>query len=182
METFSTSLSLCEGNSPVTGEFSSQRPLTWSFDVFFYLRLNKWLSKQWRRWWFGMPLLSLWRRCNVSLSQLLVPIGMHTCICVLNHWFRWSWWCHQMDTFSRLLALYVGNSSVTDELPSQRPVTLGFDVLFDLCLNKRLSKQSRCWWFGMPLLSLWCHCNVSLSQLLLVPIGMHTCICELIHY
>ena len=37
-------LALCEGNSPVTGEFPSQRPVTRSFDVFFDLRLNKRLS------------------------------------------------------------------------------------------------------------------------------------------
>ena len=36
---------LCAGNSPVTGEFPSQRPVTWSFDVFFDLRLNKRLIK-----------------------------------------------------------------------------------------------------------------------------------------
>ena len=35
METFSASLALCAGNSPVIGEFSSQRPVTRSFDVFF---------------------------------------------------------------------------------------------------------------------------------------------------
>ena len=34
-----------------------------------------------------------------------------------------SWWRHQMETFSALLALYVGNSPVTREFPSQRPVT-----------------------------------------------------------
>ena len=28
------------GDSPVTGEFPAQRPVTQSFDVFFYLRLN----------------------------------------------------------------------------------------------------------------------------------------------
>ena len=28
------------------GEFPAQRPVTRSFDVFFYLHLNKWLSKQ----------------------------------------------------------------------------------------------------------------------------------------
>ena len=33
-------LILCEGFSPVTGEFSLQRPVTRSFDVFFNLRLN----------------------------------------------------------------------------------------------------------------------------------------------
>ena len=39
-------LAICVGNSPVTGEFPTQRPATRSFDVFFDLRLNKWLSKQ----------------------------------------------------------------------------------------------------------------------------------------
>ena len=34
METFSTLLALCAGNSPVPGEFPSQRPVTQSFDVF----------------------------------------------------------------------------------------------------------------------------------------------------
>ena len=33
------------------------------------------------------------------------------------------------------------NSPVTGELPAQRPVTRGFDVFFDLRLNKSLSKQ-----------------------------------------
>ena len=46
METFSTLLALCAGNSPVTGEFPAQRPVTQSFGVFFDLRLNKRLSKQ----------------------------------------------------------------------------------------------------------------------------------------
>ena len=40
METFSTQLAICAGNSPVPGEFPTQRPVTRSFDVFFDLRLN----------------------------------------------------------------------------------------------------------------------------------------------
>ena len=40
MELFSASLALCAGNSPVTGEFPSQRPVTRSFDVFFDLHMN----------------------------------------------------------------------------------------------------------------------------------------------
>ena len=39
-------LAICAGNSPVTGEFPAQRPVTRNFDVFFDLRLNKRLSKQ----------------------------------------------------------------------------------------------------------------------------------------
>ena len=54
---------LC-GNSPVTGEFHAQRPVTRSFDVFFDLRLNKRLSKQSRDWWFDTPSRPLWRHCN----------------------------------------------------------------------------------------------------------------------
>ena len=55
METFSALLALCAGNSPVNGEFPSQRPVTRSFDIFFDLRLNKRSSKQARGWWFETP-------------------------------------------------------------------------------------------------------------------------------
>ena len=40
MEIFSALLAICAGNSPVPGEFPTQRPVTRSFDVFFDLRLN----------------------------------------------------------------------------------------------------------------------------------------------
>ena len=45
METFSSSLAIYAGNSPVTGEFPAQRLVTLSFDVFFDLRLNNLLSE-----------------------------------------------------------------------------------------------------------------------------------------
>ena len=64
METFAALLDLCAGNSPVTGEFPSQRPVTWTFDVFFDLRLNKRLNIQAWGWWFETPSCSLWRLCN----------------------------------------------------------------------------------------------------------------------
>ena len=66
------------------------------------------------------------------------------------------WWRHQMEAFSALPALCAGNSPLTGEFPSQRPVTRSFDVFFDLRLNKRLSKQSRRRRFETP--SLWRHC------------------------
>ena len=64
METFSTLLSICAGNSPVSGELPAQRPVTRSFDVFFDLRLNKRLSIQSWGWWFEMLSRPLWRHCN----------------------------------------------------------------------------------------------------------------------
>ena len=51
MESFSALLAFCAVNSSVPGEFPSQRAVTRSFDVFFDLRLNKRLSKQWWDWW-----------------------------------------------------------------------------------------------------------------------------------
>ena len=65
-----------------------------------------------------------------------------------------------METFSALLAICAGNSSVPGEVPAQRPVTQSFDVFFDLRLNKWLSKQSWCWWFETLSCQLWPHCNV----------------------
>ena len=70
-----------------------------------------------------------------------------------------TWWRHQMETFSAWLAICEGNSPVPGEFPAQRPVTRSFDVFFDLRLNKRLSKQSRGWWFQMLSHPLWRHCN-----------------------
>ena len=66
-----------------------------------------------------------------------------------------------METFSALLALCVGNSPVTGEFPAQRSVTRSFAIFLDLHLNKRLSKQSWCWWFETPSRSLWRHCNAT---------------------
>ena len=76
----------------------------------------------------------------------------------LKHTDR-TWWRHQMETFSALLALYAGNSPVTGEFPSQRLVTRGFEAFSDLRLNKRLSKQSRRRWFETPSRPFWRHCN-----------------------
>ena len=85
-----------------------------------------------------------------------------------------SWWRHQMETFSALLAIRAGNSPVPGDFPTQRPVTRSFDVFFDLRLNKRLSKQSGGWWFEMPSRPLWRHCNVSILGLCIkiVPLSM----------
>ena len=75
MENFSALLAICAGNSPVTGEFPAQRPVTQSFDVFLDLRLIKRLSKQWWGWWFETPSRPLWRHSNVNI-MLCVPVTL----------------------------------------------------------------------------------------------------------
>ena len=103
-------LALCAGNSPVTGEFPSQRPVTRSFDRC-DLRLNKRLSKQSRRRWFDMPSRSLWRQCNVIKSTISTRVQinlhvhtsaraenktlryrvMHICVSEISHYWLRRW-------------------------------------------------------------------------------------------
>ena len=80
METFSALLVICAGNSPVTGEFPAQSPVTRSCDVFFKQLLNKRLSKQWWGWWFETPSCPLWRYCDVDPNP--------TCGVVQSIWAR----------------------------------------------------------------------------------------------
>ena len=64
------------GNSPVNGEFPTQRPVTRSFDVFFDLHPNERLSKQSWGWWVETLSRSLWRHCNATdLERFLVDRG-----------------------------------------------------------------------------------------------------------
>ena len=110
-----TLLALCKGNPPVAGGFPSQRASN-----------AKNVSREWH--FQGV------RHCQTGAVWAIYIMYMEL----------WgSWWRHQMETFSALLALCAGNSPVTAEFPSQRPVTRSFDVFFDLRLNKRLSEQSR---------------------------------------
>ena len=65
METFSSLLAPCEGNSPVVGEFPAQRPVTRSFDVFFDRRQsNGWVNT--RGCWFETLSRPLWRHCKAT--------------------------------------------------------------------------------------------------------------------
>ena len=83
MKTFSALLAICAGNSPVTGAFPAQKSVTRNFDVFFDLRLNKWLSKQSWGWWFETPSRPLWRHCDAlsvvfwhNLAQNIISYQM----------------------------------------------------------------------------------------------------------
>ena len=55
MQIFSALLTLCAGNSAVTGECPSQSPVT--------------RSKRSRGWWFETQSRSSWRHCNVHLPS-----------------------------------------------------------------------------------------------------------------
>ena len=88
---------------------------------------------------------------------------------ILYREFCARWWRHQMESFSTLLALCEGNPLVTGGFPSQGPVMRSFDVFCDLCINKRLSKQSTRRCIEAPSRSLWRHCKVALLCFLAYP-------------
>ena len=127
METFSALLVLCVGNSSVTGEFPSQRPVTRSFDVSFHLRLNRWLSKQSRRWWFETPSHAWWRHYNDKW------------------WRRPLMWKHSLSCRRHGIRMH-STLPVTDGFPSQRPEMHAFDASVIISLNI----QPNCWWFETP--------------------------------
>ena len=80
---FRVTCPLC-GEFTGPGEFSTQRPVTRSLDVFFDLRLNKRLSKQAWGWWLETPSWSLWRQCNeICLTQVIAS-------CVKPH--KYGFW------------------------------------------------------------------------------------------
>ena len=99
-----------------------------------------------------MLCISHWRNMRVMVfASVPESVPCHAVI---------SWWRHQMETFFALLASCAGNTPVSGEFPTQRPVSRGFDIFFDLRLNKRLSKQSWGWWFETLSCSSWRHCNM----------------------
>ena len=90
METFSALLAICAGNSPVPGEFPTQRPVTRSFDVYFDLSPSKRLSKHSWGWWSETPSSSLWRHRNgvaplrfrnwqVISPRFIIDVIVHPC-------------------------------------------------------------------------------------------------------
>ena len=129
-------------------------PVTRSFHVFVDVRLNKLLNEQlpvigeaiifmWHHWNGDMCNATKQTDVNSDFRRALLNKDTHyLAIFWLCHVGDWSetWWRHQTETFSALLAICAGNSPVPGQFPAQRPVTRSFDVFFDLRLNSRMSK------------------------------------------
>ena len=116
--------------------------------------------------------------CFVSYFGLITP--WESCLQLkINIFYKFSvsfqlhtWRRHRMEQFPCHWP-FVWGTPVTGEFPSPRPVMRVVDVLFDLRLNKRLSKQSRRRWFETPSRSLWPHCN----DWQIVNLQFHTMFC-----
>ena len=117
MEGFSALLAICEGNSPVSVRFLTQRPVTRSLDVFFDLRLNKRLgnnrdASDLRRHRAHYGVTIMWspgdvysHKCNICLHVYNIHMTPKLCIthvfsgvcpevsdqhCVLSHFVSWD--------------------------------------------------------------------------------------------
>ena len=83
----------------------------------------------------------------------------------------WTWYIHddaiKWKHFVRYWPFVRGIHWSPVDSPHKRPVTQSFDIFFHVRLNKRFSKQSKCWWFETQWRSLWRHCNGVISKSLI---------------
>ena len=117
MEPFSALLDLCAGNSPVTGEFPSQKPVTRIFDVFFDLRLNKRLSKQSRRRWIALMII---KSSMMNIDQLL------------SFLFCWS---------QNYLTMYFLSIKCESKVPFYHSILVQHSKQIGVCFVMRISKS-----------------------------------------
>ena len=128
-------------------------------------------------WWNGPPLPhASSQTCNRDAIFL-----------VRSH----SWWRHQIETFSALLAICARNSPVSGEFPAQRPVTLSFDVFFDLRLNNGWVNNGdagdlRLYRAHSDVTVMWSHiCSLSFGALTvpsLNPNSIRTSLCSIVNH
>ena len=128
---------------PLFGEFTAQRPVGRSFDVFFDLLLNKRLSKQFWGWWFETLSSPLWRHCNGFLCTRSMRVFSSKKIHRLPLY-------HHIDRGTSKLTLSVHVSDVS----WQTYTSLSVLVVLDPCL----AEPSAC---------MVCDNNYSISQFVL---------------
>ena len=128
LEIFFALLALCAGNSPATGEFPSQRPVTQSFDIFFDLCLNKRLSKQSWGWWFETPSHSLWRRRNAYIRFDSCFVKFRAVLSIADR-LIWNYACFfSRDWRPSWLLSPLLRSECSQEMDSASQKTIQFDI------------------------------------------------------
>ena len=147
METFYALLVLCARNSPATGAFPTQRPVTRRFDVFCDLRLNKRLRKQPGGWWFETSSRSSWRHCNVSARPQDLQCASNGDTAVLHQTIECCY--HKSESsyndlfpmhFTRFGIINIHPSSLfKGNINSQRTIMFAIFHFWSLCTTCHLS-------------------------------------------
>ena len=143
METFSALLAICAGNSPVPGEFPTQRPVTRSFDVFFDLRLNKRLSKQSWDWWLETLSRPLWRHRNVMGNVKIdndTKTSANGCTRIPLQTYKWVWYA--MSSQDTVGLIYPYSSIFIRVVPLPLP-PMPVNHLWRICAKWNSNKQQR---------------------------------------
>ena len=85
-------------------------------------------------------------------SDVLAPLGARPSAAAVMtaHLHMFSMMTSSNGNIFRVTGHLCGEFTGLRWIPAQKPVTRSFDVFFDLCLNKRLRKQSWGWWFETP--------------------------------
>ena len=127
------------------GDVSKALMNSWIQEVLkFELHLQIVSSNVWVRYFYGIskgPLKFHTKHFTYALKYVhlfryenlrLLDLRAHKYFKMLS---SLAWWRHQLDTFSAILAFCEGNSPVTGEFTSQRPVMQSFDVVvfFSIC-------------------------------------------------
>ena len=113
---------------------------------------------------------SCWGKSRYSSISLVACRYYMIMYCHIQHdncrnktWTRLCMMTSSNGNIFRVTGPLCGEFTGTGEFPTQRPVTRSFDVLFHLCLNKRLGKQPWGWWLETPSWSLWRQCNAEVK-------------------
>ena len=128
-----------------------------------------------QRWWFisNTFLCILQRFCSQNNVQRIKPI-FRTCLKRYAIWniallhslisglFQNDDYEHHMMTSWKHFPRYWPFMRGHRWLPIIKADETELWCFFDLRLNKRMSKQSRCWWFETPSRPLWRQCNENL--------------------
>ena len=129
METFSALLALCEGNSPVTGEFISQRTVTWSLlrPQCTHIVRNKYPS-HWLQFWMSPS----WTRCvqNISWNILTVFAFLLLYFVIFIRWFsilRTLFWVTELS-HGQIVGLFHGRAAylknMDKSISNESPITV----------------------------------------------------------
>ena len=102
METFSMLLAICEGNSPVTGEFPSQRPVMFSL---FYTLTTGWVNHQDAcDLWYPHTHYDVTNGQEHELNQWWPSMQLH--ICVNTYRPQWVMWIFSVNYGNNIITFY----------------------------------------------------------------------------
>ena len=99
-------------------------------------------------------------RARISRTWQAIPRSCHEVVNLWKAcaWWTISWWRHQLETFSALLALCAWNSPATVEFRSQRLVTRSFNIFFEQIVWQTIVTPVI---WDVIALTLWRRCNAA---------------------